>query len=374
MDLRKLLKPNVTEENAIDLIRSMYGLEVIQIRRMSSFNDQNFFIKVSKVHQNPFIDQASENSYTLKIINTLKSSLDGHFESLHSAMRHLINRGLCVPVPVMDLEGKTFNLKLLPLLNKEKELPENEKCGIHLLTYLPGVTIAEISLTKNVLYEWGLLLAKFHQEMQDYDCPILKRKKIFYSLENVSAVKGFTEGLVEEKLNLVQRVLDKYSRKIAVNYESISKGFLHGDFHNHNILVQKHTSNEETVYHVDGILDFEDSYHGPYIWDVGLMMAHAFLEPNGIPPIHAAGYTLAGYLSLRTLTDLEMSLLKICMECRLCMAAVYCHHGIQSDPNNAYISNFSPDTRWDCLRELLNSRNEDLLKQWTMISKEYSPK
>lgn len=90
-----------------------------------------------------------------------------------------------------------------------------------------------------------------------------------------------------------------------------SLGFIHGDFTDHNILAQKEVSGEEALYHVDGILDFEDLHHGTYIWDIGLMLAHSMLTPQGFSPVHAAGYTLAGYLSLRTLTDLEMSLLKV---------------------------------------------------------------
>lgn len=50
-------------------------------------------------------------------------------------------------------------------------------------------------------------------------------KIIFYGLEHaIPAMKEFTEGLDEEKLNIVEKVLDKYSKKIITIYENITKG------------------------------------------------------------------------------------------------------------------------------------------------------
>ncbi|GBN47051.1 hypothetical protein AVEN_183880-1, partial [Araneus ventricosus] len=45
MDLDNILKPNLSTEKAIDVVRSMYGLEVTSIKPMGSFNDQNFYIQ-----------------------------------------------------------------------------------------------------------------------------------------------------------------------------------------------------------------------------------------------------------------------------------------------------------------------------------------
>ncbi|GBN45541.1 hypothetical protein AVEN_15848-1, partial [Araneus ventricosus] len=45
MDLDNILKPNLSTEKAIDVVRSMYGLEVTGIKPMGSFNDQNFYIQ-----------------------------------------------------------------------------------------------------------------------------------------------------------------------------------------------------------------------------------------------------------------------------------------------------------------------------------------
>ncbi|GFY63624.1 hydroxylysine kinase [Trichonephila inaurata madagascariensis] len=123
MDLDKLSKPCLTEAIAIDLVRTIYGFEVVDIKSMISFNDQNFRIQVSKKHQNPHINNISEDGYTLKIINTFKSSLEGHIDSIHSALNHLSKKGLRVPVPVRNLEGNTWKLETVPLLNEGSRMP-----------------------------------------------------------------------------------------------------------------------------------------------------------------------------------------------------------------------------------------------------------
>ncbi|GBM95507.1 hypothetical protein AVEN_202682-1 [Araneus ventricosus] len=79
MDQGKLLKPNVSEQLAVDIVLRLYGLKVTEIKRMVSFDDQNFHIKVAKEYQNPHISQLHEDGYTLKITNTMKSSSHDHF-------------------------------------------------------------------------------------------------------------------------------------------------------------------------------------------------------------------------------------------------------------------------------------------------------
>lgn len=43
------------------------------------FNKLTIYLKVSKDHQNPHIEEISDQGYTLKIINTFKSNIENHF-------------------------------------------------------------------------------------------------------------------------------------------------------------------------------------------------------------------------------------------------------------------------------------------------------
>ncbi|GBN60218.1 hypothetical protein AVEN_112715-1, partial [Araneus ventricosus] len=73
---------------------------------------------VSNQHQNPYVDEISEDGYTLKIINATKSSIVGHFDSMHAALNHLHKKGLRVPIPVRNIDGNTWKLENIPVFNK----------------------------------------------------------------------------------------------------------------------------------------------------------------------------------------------------------------------------------------------------------------
>lgn len=368
MDLDKLLKPNLSEAMAIDLVETLYGLKVIEIKSMISFNDQNFRIQVSKEHQNPYISDISEDGYTLKIINTFKSSLEGHIDSMHSALNHLSEKELRVPLPVQNLEGNTWQLETVPLLNEDKEPCEGNKCGIHLLTFVTGIPLQQLEINDEILYDWGALLAKFHNATEDLECKVLKKKPILYSLEHVPDIKRYMDILPEEHCKFILDILNKYEPEIIKCSEELPKGFLHGDFNHLNILARENLKSNFQQYLVDGILDFEDMHYGTYVWDIGLMLTHVMTECYDMDIIEAGGHTLAGYLSQRSLSDEEFSFLKMCIECRYAQSWVVCAYSSTLDPNNSYVSKCSEsDTKYEMLQFLSEISNETLQRKWQNI-------
>lgn len=88
-------------------------------------------------------------------------------------------------------------------------------------------------------------------------------------------------------------------------------GYIHGDFNENNILVRENKDENGKALSVEGILDYEDVHYGTYAWDIGLMLAYTLLDCTTMDPLDGAGHTLAGYLSLRSLSFLEMSVLKV---------------------------------------------------------------
>lgn len=85
---------------------------------------------------------------------------------------------------------------------------------------------------------------------------------------------------------------------------------MHGDFNDHNILGQASELNE-TDYRVEGILDFDDMHHGPYASDLGMMLGHVLVVQKTIDPLEAVGRAVAGYRSIRNLSEKELSFLKV---------------------------------------------------------------
>ncbi|KFM69321.1 Aminoglycoside phosphotransferase domain-containing protein 1, partial [Stegodyphus mimosarum] len=362
-------KPNVSENLAIELAFRIYGLKVNTIKKMVSYDDQNFHIFVSNEHYNPYIESTAEDGYTLKITNTTRSAEPDHFDIMHSTMNHLNLKGLRVPVPIKNLEGNTWKMEVVPLLNEdESNSSDKRECGIHLLTFISGVPISTVTYTSDLLFQWGALLARYHDAIQDFRCEALYKKKVFWNLEHVPEIENFMDGLDEQKKNLVLSVLKKYPEEITKNIGNAPKCFIHGDFNENNILVQiiKNESSDCTSYSVDGILDFEDVHYSTYAWDIGVMLAYAMLDCKIVDPLEGAGHALAGYLSIRSLSGLELSLLRMCIACRLCQSLVLGAYSYKQDPRNSYII-ISAKSGWNRLEQICNISNEDLLNLWKKI-------
>ncbi|GFT45191.1 hydroxylysine kinase [Nephila pilipes] len=341
---------------------------------MVSFDDQNFHIKVAKEHLNPYISQISDDGYTLKITNPMRSAMEGYFDSIHAALFHLNKKGIRAPLPIQNLEGKTWTLEEVPLLNEEINTSGPKLCGVRLFTYIPGVPVSTQEYTTDILYQWGNLLAKFHKAVQDFDHPIFRTKTIFWSLEPIPELRNLMDGMEDHHKKLVLSVLDKYPSIIEKNMDRLPRGVIHGDFNENNVLAQVKTTEENKItISVDGVLDFEDMHNGTFVWDIGLMLAYTLLDCKTIDPLEGAGHALAGYLSLRSLSPLEILVLKTCIESRLCQSLVVCAYSYRTDPKNSYLLT-SAKNGWSRLEQICSISNEELLQKWKEIQENYVSK
>ncbi|KAG8174257.1 hypothetical protein JTE90_002052 [Oedothorax gibbosus] len=352
----KMAKPNVSEELAKELVKRIYGLQVTEIKSLDSFYDKNFHIKVSKDHQNSNIGEVSDDGYTLKVTNTLKSNLKGHFDAIHEAMLRLLEKGLRVPQPIKNLEGKTWKLETLPLQKSEGKVAQTLQCGIHLLTYIPGVPLATVDTNKKIFFQWGELLAKFHKSVEDFICPALMKQTTFLNAKNFEFATTFLHSLREDAKPFVQNVLKRYPSEYKNHISYLPTGFLHGDFNDLNILVRP--TEETGSYCVDGILDFDDMHHGPYAWDLGMLLGHALLVKKTIDPLAAVGHAVAGYQSVRRLSEKEKSFITLAMECRLCMLCLI-STVVDKDPYIKKLADLKP--KIEVFKLLFNDGSERLL-------------
>ncbi|GFR00899.1 hydroxylysine kinase [Trichonephila clavata] len=227
-----------------------------------------------------------------------------------------------------------------------------------------------------MFFQWGALLAQFHNGTEDLLCPDLVKKPILYNLDHVFDIRKYTQGLPEEHCNLVFNILDNYESNIKKCLTELPKGFLHGDFNGYNVLAREESSKSATkTYVIDGILDFEDMHYGNYVWDIGLMIAHMFEECTKIDAVEAGGHAMAGYLSRRRLSDEELSFVKMCIECRLSQALILCAYSGRLDPTNSYVAEWSDgNARYKILQKISGIPNAELQEKWQNIFKLYSKK
>ncbi len=69
----QMIRPQVTEEQAISLAECLYGLKVTRIKQMNSYVDRNYHVMVADSVSNPYISQLWPHGYVLKVLNSLDS-------------------------------------------------------------------------------------------------------------------------------------------------------------------------------------------------------------------------------------------------------------------------------------------------------------
>lgn len=86
-------------------------------------------------------------------------------------------------------------------------------------------------------------------------------------------------------------------------------GFIHGDLSDYNIIVSDNDEDAST-YNIS-LIDFGDIQHSCYVFELAIILMYLMLEVRVMPPDEAAGHALAGYLSLRSVTEDEWNILKV---------------------------------------------------------------
>ncbi len=84
----QIIRPQVTEEQAVSLVECLYGLKVTSIKQMNSYDDRNYYIKVADSVNNPHISQLWPHGYVLKVLNSMDS------QRKHVGMYYLCRCGI----------------------------------------------------------------------------------------------------------------------------------------------------------------------------------------------------------------------------------------------------------------------------------------
>ena len=106
----EIIKPFVTPELAIGLIRRCYGLTAKEVKEFNSYDDRNFFFRVDTEghNENPHLEEPwkCDDGFILKITNS-KDSLDSEFFDAQNEMILHMARvgGLQVPEPIRNMQG-----------------------------------------------------------------------------------------------------------------------------------------------------------------------------------------------------------------------------------------------------------------------------
>ncbi|KAM6921739.1 hydroxylysine kinase [Xenentodon cancila] len=339
-------KPKFSQSQVSEMVKRLFRVTPSEIRPLPSYDDQNFYVAPTE-----------GGEYVLKIMNSEDSKNPAIIDVQTCAMSFLHQNGLPAQTAVPTTSGQLISL-------------EEMDCGygckkylVRLLIYLPGVTISKVPLTPKLLYEAGKMAARMDVLLEKMEHPhlsTLQREGFIWSLSNVTLLEAYLGALEGDPLlEVVKSVIHQYKTSVVPKRSNFRKCINHGDFNDHNVLVQP---DENDGFKISGILDFGDMHDGYYIHELALTLMYMMTEHP--EPIEVGGPVLAGWESVIALNDTEKDCLYLLVLSRLCQSVVLARHSVTLQPENAEYVMITSKRGVHILQQLWKLGKEHVEKVW----------
>lgn len=231
-------------------------------------------------------------------MDTKKASF---FDGQTQLILFLRQQGIDCPKPVMNIFGKYNSI---------------EKIGdashlVRLLEYVPGKIFNSVLKTKHLFYQVGEFTAKIDSALKRFQHDAYETHKSIWMLESAPQLTKFMYALQDaDKQRLVQDVLNEFNQCVMAHIDGFTKGVIHGDCNDNNIVVTK-TSPESDEFRVTGIIDFGDTCYSLYVFELAITIAYMIISSG---ELETAGFVIAGYQELRPIPENERNVLKVCLQ------------------------------------------------------------
>ncbi|XP_058812415.1 hydroxylysine kinase [Topomyia yanbarensis] len=357
------IRPIVTEEDVRKLAERLYGIIILEMCELDSYDDKNYLIQADRLIKNPILKTVSPNGYVLKIANSLDSQNELFFEGQTEVMHRLVSHQIRCPLPIRNIFGKFHSLEKLG----------QSKHVVRLLEYIPGKVFHGVPHPERLFYQAGMFIARVDAALKGIKHEGVLQRESVWKLDNFLKLEEFLYVIKDEhRKDIVEQVLVAFQKRIVANSEELERGVIYGDFNEHNIIVNRMDDNPKE-YDIAGIIDFGDICYSYYVFELAIAMTYMMLESNDLD---TGGLIMAGYGMLRLIPPHEKAILKVAIAARLCQSLVLGLYTSTVDENNQYI--LSTQTRgWGLLEALWAEKEKDLLERWEKVAVQFltrSPK
>ncbi|XP_077983990.1 hydroxylysine kinase-like [Glandiceps talaboti] len=370
--LDQRIQPSLTVDTAKELAEKLYKFEIKTVKELDSYGDQNFYLAVKES------DFAKLQEYNMKVINSIASLDTNEQDAQTQIMLFLNERGIQCPKPVRLPNGEYMILE--KLTGKQASTFDHM---VRLLTSIPGTKYRHVEMTPDLCYQAGRHIASIDTALKDFYHEGLERPNSIYSLLQVPVLEKYTHVYEEkEKRDTILSVITAFKDNVITNYPKLTKGTIHGDYSDFNIIVTQkvnsniiNSSSESSIntskYEICGVLDFGEASHCYYVFEVGIALAYTMLISK--EPMVSSRHMLAGYLYVLPLTDLEKNLLYYCIAARIAQSVTIGMYTFKRHPYNMYLLTTQEDG-WRTLNLQWKTPKEEVQKQWDEIITAYSAK
>jgi 4-aminobutyrate aminotransferase-like enzyme/Ser/Thr protein kinase RdoA (MazF antagonist) len=318
-------RPQFSAQTASRLAREHYGLTAVSITPLPSDRDQNFLLRTG-----------SDERYVLKLAQAGED--EGVLRLQQAVLQHLHANWPDEAVPLPQVRPTTNGNLLLKVTDDS-----SNDHYLHLLTYLPGRPLGDLSYhPPQLLHQIGRLLAQVNTILLTFDHPAARRK-LHWDLDQAPAVIARHQRRISDPARraLLAACLADYERWVTPHLPHLRRSLIHGDANDYNLLVDNGQ--------LTGLIDLGDVIHSATVYEPAIAAAYALLHKAD--PLAAACTVTAGYHELLPLTETEISLLFTLIRLRLCQSVAMSAYQQTLEPDNDYLV-ISQQPAWQALEKL----------------------
>ncbi len=223
---------------------------------------------------------------------------------------------------------------------------------LRVLSFIEGDFLGEVEPDKVFFSNFGNVLGQLDKELEPMANPVLKCHSHEWDLARFQELKPLAEFISDPELKrLVLYFFMKHHEEVIPVYHLLSKGLIHGDANEWNVLVERQKA--EAPYSVKGLIDFGDMVYSARVHEIAIALAYSLNADN--TPLSCAEKFVSAYHHINPLSQLEISSLYYLIAARLSTIIIQAARKKHEQPNSKY-------------HQISAAPAQKLLKAWIRIN------
>jgi 4-aminobutyrate aminotransferase-like enzyme len=273
--------PSFSADAATQVVRELYGIEG-GFSRLYGERDQNFRVCAT-----------DGTDYVLKFANSDEDP--GVLDMQHQALAHIEERDPDLPIPrvIRTLDGA---------MSGSLDDADGKAHIVRLLSFLPGIDLADVPLTSKVLRALGTTTARLDKALRSFFHPSADHV-LLWDLKHLPDLRHNTDVIKDPgQRHRIETVIDHFADHVLPLLRDLRWQIIHNDANSGNVLVA-----EDDPERIAGIIDYGDMIHAPLICDVAI--AAASVSQHCDDPISAICEVAMGFDGVTPLEAEEVDLI-----------------------------------------------------------------
>jgi len=273
--------PDISADAAARVLRELYGIEGA-LSRLYSERDQNFRVRAT-----------DGSDYVLKIANSDEDP--GVLDMQHQALAHVEARDPDLPTPRVIRTRDGAMSGFIDGAGGKAHI-------VRLLSFMPGIDLADVPLTPNVLHALGATTARLDKALRSFFHPSADHV-LLWDLKRLPEMRHNT-GVIKDpgQRRRIEAVIDHFTDHVLPLLVDLRWQIIHNDANSSNVLVA-----ENDPERIVGIIDYGDMIHAPLICEVAI--AAAGISQHADDPVSAICEVAAGFDGVMPLEAGEVDLI-----------------------------------------------------------------